>query len=85
MSTTVPPAKYVSRLVVDPVSERRVITSEWLKLTTLRSSWVTMALGIGALAFLGGVINYLLTNDKIQHEYVKAYTNASFIVAPLAR
>ncbi len=32
------------------------------------------------IAFLAGVINYLLTNDKIQHEYVKAYTNASFIV-----
>jgi formate dehydrogenase major subunit len=32
------------------------------------------------IAFLAGVINYLLSNDKIQHEYVKAYTNASFIV-----
>ncbi|MDG0835565.1 formate dehydrogenase-N subunit alpha [Pelomonas saccharophila] len=32
------------------------------------------------IAFLGGVINYLLSNDKIQHEYVKNYTNASFIV-----
>src|SRR6266487_3121748 len=32
------------------------------------------------IAFLGGVINYLLTNDKIQHEYVKAYTDAPFIV-----
>lgn len=32
------------------------------------------------IAFLGGVINYLLAQDKIQHEYVKAYTDASFIV-----
>ena len=32
------------------------------------------------IAFLAGVLNYLLTNDKIQHEYVKAYTNAPFIV-----
>ena len=32
------------------------------------------------IAFLGGVINYLLSNDKLQHEYVKNYTNASFIV-----
>jgi formate dehydrogenase major subunit len=32
------------------------------------------------IAFLGGLINYLLANDKIQHEYVKAYTDASFIV-----
>jgi formate dehydrogenase major subunit len=34
------------------------------------------------IAWLGGLINYLLTNDKIQREYVKAYTNASFIVKP---
>ena len=32
------------------------------------------------IAFLGGVINYLISNDKIQHEYVKHYTNATFIV-----
>lgn len=32
------------------------------------------------IAFLGGVINWLIENDKIQWEYVKAYTNASFIV-----
>jgi len=32
------------------------------------------------IAFLGGVINYLLTNGKIFHDYVKAYTNAAFVV-----
>lgn len=32
------------------------------------------------IAFLGGVINYLLSNDKIHHDYVKNYTNAPFIV-----
>ncbi|CAG9233601.1 Formate dehydrogenase O alpha subunit / selenocysteine-containing [Paraburkholderia tropica] len=32
------------------------------------------------IAFLGAVINWLLTNDKIQHEYVKNYTDFSFIV-----
>ncbi len=34
------------------------------------------------IAFLGGVINYLLTNDKIHHDYVKNYTNASFLINP---
>ena len=34
------------------------------------------------IAFLGGLINYLLTHDKIQHEYVKNYTNATFLVNP---
>ncbi|MBS1190582.1 MAG: fdnG [Rhodocyclaceae bacterium] len=32
------------------------------------------------IAFLGGVINYLLSNDKIHHDYVKAYTNAGFLI-----
>lgn len=32
------------------------------------------------IAFLGGVIHYLLSNNKIQQEYVLKYTNASFIV-----
>jgi len=32
------------------------------------------------IAFLGGVIRYLLEKDAIQKEYVLAYTNASFIV-----
>lgn len=34
------------------------------------------------IAFLGGVINYLLEKDKIHHEYVKNYTNASFLINP---
>ena len=32
------------------------------------------------IAFVGGIINYALQNDYIQKEYVKHYTNASFIV-----
>ena len=32
------------------------------------------------IAFLGGVINYLISNNKIQTEYVRHYTNATFIV-----
>jgi len=32
------------------------------------------------IAFLGGAINYLITNDKIQHEYVRSFTDAPFIV-----
>lgn len=32
------------------------------------------------ITFLSGVINYLLSNDKIQHEYVKHYTNAAYLV-----
>jgi formate dehydrogenase major subunit len=32
------------------------------------------------IAFLGGLINYLIANKKYQAEYVKSYTDASFIV-----
>jgi len=32
------------------------------------------------IVFLGGVIHYLLENDKIQHEYVKNYTDFTFLV-----
>ncbi len=32
------------------------------------------------IAFLSGVILYLMTNEKINREYVEAYTNASLIV-----
>ncbi|GAB7208301.1 hypothetical protein OS21_48020 [Dickeya oryzae] len=31
-------------------------------------------------AFLLGIVNYLINHDKIHHEYVKSYTNASLIV-----
>src|SRR5690625_2440727 len=31
------------------------------------------------ITLLGGVINYLLTNDKIHHEYVINYTDDTFI------
>jgi formate dehydrogenase-N alpha subunit len=34
------------------------------------------------LAFLNGVINYAVQNDKIQKEYVLEYTNASYLVNP---
>jgi formate dehydrogenase major subunit len=32
------------------------------------------------IAFLGGVIKYLIDHNKIHHEYVKLYTNAAFVV-----
>src|SRR6202046_1042111 len=32
------------------------------------------------IVFLGAVVNYLLISDQIQHEYVKNYTDFTFIV-----
>jgi formate dehydrogenase major subunit/formate dehydrogenase-N alpha subunit len=31
-------------------------------------------------AFMMGMVNWLLQHDKLQHEYVRAYTNAPLIV-----
>ncbi len=32
------------------------------------------------IAYLGGLINYILQNNRYQEEYVKHYTNASFLI-----
>ncbi len=34
------------------------------------------------IAFLGGIINYVLSNERYFKEYVAAYTNAPFLVRP---
>lgn len=34
------------------------------------------------IAFLGGLINYALQNNLIQEEYVRNYTNASYLIHP---
>ncbi len=34
------------------------------------------------IAFLNGIINHLLQNDRIQREYVVEYTNASYLIDP---
>lgn len=57
-------------MVVDPRFNRTAAVADFY--TPIRA-------GADA-AFMLGVVNYLLTHDKIQHEYVKAYTNAALIV-----
>lgn len=57
-------------LVVDPRFNRSAAVADF---------YAPIRAGSDA-AFMLGVINYLLTHDKIQHEYVKAYTNATLIV-----
>lgn len=57
-------------IVVDPRFTRSAAVSDYY--APIRSG--------SDIAFLGGVINYLLSNDKIHHEYVKNYTDFSFLV-----
>jgi ABC-2 type transport system permease protein len=61
-----PPAPKRSLVGVEPVTQARVIRSEWIKFSTLRSTWITLILsmvgtiGIGALASWG-------TNSRWSH------------------
>ena len=57
-----------------------VIDPRFTRSASMADLYVPLRTGTD-IAFLGGVINYLLGNDKIQHEYVKAYTNAALIVS----
>ena len=58
-------------IVVDPRFTRSAAVADYY--APLRSG--------SDIAFLGGLINYLLTHDKIQHEYVKKYSDATFLVS----
>ena len=55
----------------------------WTRASRSRLPWPTYAsLRPGTdLAFLGGIINYALQNDRIQKEYVVEYTNASYLIS----
>src|SRR5260370_21000757 len=57
-------------IVVDPRFTRSAAMSD---------EYVPLRAG-SDIAFLAGVINYLLSNDKLQHDYLRHYTNAAFSV-----
>ena len=57
-------------IVVDPRLTRTAATAD-----------LYLQIRAGAdIAFLGGVINYALENNRIAHEYLVNYTNAAFII-----
>ena len=57
--TLTAPAPAPRRVQVSPVTQTRAIASEWVKLSTLRSTWITLAasvvgtVAVGALASWG--------------------------------
>ena len=55
------------------------IDPRYTRTSALAHQHVTVRAGTD-LAFLGGVINYILSNNLDFREYVRAYTNASFLV-----
>jgi formate dehydrogenase major subunit len=56
------------------------IDPRFTRTSALAHSYVPVRAGAD-IAFLGGVINYILSNEKDFREYVVAYTNASMIVS----
>jgi len=55
------------------------IDPRFTRTSALADQYVSLRAGTD-IAFLGGVINYILSNELDFREYVSAYTNASFIV-----
>ncbi|SFF30789.1 formate dehydrogenase major subunit [Actinoplanes philippinensis] len=55
------------------------IDPRFTRTSALAHTYVPMRAGAD-IAFLGGVVNYILSNEKDFREYVVAYTNASMIV-----
>jgi formate dehydrogenase major subunit len=56
------------------------IDPRFTRTSALAHSYVPVRAGAD-IAFLGGVVNYILSNEKDFREYVVAYTNASMIVS----
>jgi formate dehydrogenase major subunit len=55
------------------------IDPRFTRTSAMATKWVGIRAGTD-IAFLGGIVNYLLQNDLWFEEYVKAYTNAPVII-----
>ncbi len=71
MTTTAPahPAGAVvsgSRTALRPVSQLRVVTSEWIKLRSLRSTWFTFAAAVVGMVGIGLLVAYVTNNRWAQ-------------------
>src|SRR5213595_1808476 len=55
------------------------VDPRFTRTSAMATRWVGIRAGTD-IAFLGGVVNYILQNDLYFHEYVRHYTNAPVIV-----
>jgi ABC-2 type transport system permease protein len=62
-STLTPRAPHVEATADAGVSLRRVITSEWIKFRTLRSSWYTLGAAVAALIVIALIIGYVTSTS----------------------
>ncbi len=56
------------------------VDPRFTRTSAMADIWVPLRAGTDIL-FLGGLIHYAIENDKIFHEYVQHYTNASMLVS----
>ncbi len=72
--------KWVLRAMEERGAKLIVVDPRFTKSASLASIYAPLRSG-SDIAFLGGIISYALENNRIQKEYVKEYTNASYLVA----
>ena len=71
--------KWVIEAKIENDAKLVVIDPRFTRTASVADVYVPIRPGTD-IAFLNGVIRYLLEKDAIQHEYVRAYTNAGLIV-----
>ena len=73
------------RWVVEAMQQRKakllVVDPRFTRSAAVADFYAPIRVGTD-IAFLGGVINYLLSKDKIHHDYVKLNTDATFLLKP---
>ena len=71
--------KYVTEAIEKRKAKVMVVDPRFTQSAALADLYAPIRIGTD-IAFLGGVINYLLSNNKVHMDYVKAYTNAPFLI-----
>ena len=71
--------------VVEAMQQRKakliVVDPRFTRTAAVADTYAPIRVGTD-IAFLGGVINYLLSNNKIHLDYVKLNTDATFLTKP---
>jgi len=70
--------KWVTEAMQQRKAKLIVVDPRFTRSAAVADTYAPVRVGAD-IAFLGGVINYLLANNKFHEEYVKAYTDATFL------
>lgn len=73
--------KWVTEAMQQRKAKLMVVDPRFTRSAAVADMYAPIRVGTD-IAFLGGVINYLLANNKIHTEYVKLNTDATFLVKP---